>query len=195
MGGHRHTRAHGGPPLALAAGGAPARRRRRAVRLRRRLGQPRARRTRRRRGRPGLPAAPGGSGAASDPARSRARSRRHECCAGDRGVPHPAPRRRPPVCRVVRRAPDLRLRVDDSQRHTHRAGRGVSAGADVGAGCRRPAGQVHRGLVEELIRSMLSSGAITMRSGRLHASAEHSPVPADAMPGHFPRSWPDLTAP
>lgn len=49
--------------------------------------------------------------------------------------------------------------------------------------------------VVELIRSMLASGAITMRSGRLHASAEHSPVAADAIPRHFPRSWPDLDLP
>jgi len=43
-----------------------------------------------------------------------------------------------------------------------------------------------------LIDSMLTSGAITIRDGRLHATADHSPVPPDIWQIPFPATWPAL---
>jgi glyoxylase-like metal-dependent hydrolase (beta-lactamase superfamily II) len=45
-------------------------------------------------------------------------------------------------------------------------------------------------LAAELVDTMLASGAIVLRSGRLHAAAEHTPVPSGSLPVPFPRAWP-----
>jgi glyoxylase-like metal-dependent hydrolase (beta-lactamase superfamily II) len=50
------------------------------------------------------------------------------------------------------------------------------------------------GLAAELVDTMLGSGAIVLRGGRLHAAAEHTPVAAGALRVPFPRAWP-VTAP
>lgn len=42
----------------------------------------------------------------------------------------------------------------------------------------------------DLIDSMLTSGAITIRGDRLHATADHSPVPPDIWQIPFPATWP-----
>lgn len=43
----------------------------------------------------------------------------------------------------------------------------------------------------ELVDSMLRSGAIVLRAGRLHAAAEHTPVAAASLRAvPFPRAWP-----
>ncbi|MYV67208.1 MBL fold metallo-hydrolase, partial [Streptomyces sp. SID2131] len=36
-------------------------------------------------------------------------------------------------------------------------------------------------LAAELVASMLGSGAVALRDGRLHASADHTPVPAGSL--------------
>ncbi len=41
-----------------------------------------------------------------------------------------------------------------------------------------------------LVESMLTSGAILIRSGRLQAAAEHTPVAAGLLRVPFPRAWP-----
>ncbi|MDQ3733415.1 MAG: MBL fold metallo-hydrolase [Actinomycetota bacterium] len=46
-------------------------------------------------------------------------------------------------------------------------------------------------LAAELVETMLRSGAIVLRGGRLHAAAEHTPVPADALNVPLPRAWPE----
>lgn len=43
--------------------------------------------------------------------------------------------------------------------------------------------------VDELIESMLGSGAITIRDNRMVATAEHTPVTADALRVPFPIAW------
>ena len=43
---------------------------------------------------------------------------------------------------------------------------------------------------QELIAAMLANGAIVVRAGRLHASAEHTPVAPRSLPRGFPRAWP-----
>jgi hypothetical protein len=45
-------------------------------------------------------------------------------------------------------------------------------------------------LAAELVDTMLASGAIVLRGGRLHAAAEHTPVPAGSLRVPFPRAWP-----
>jgi hypothetical protein len=45
-------------------------------------------------------------------------------------------------------------------------------------------------LAAELVDTMLRSGAIILRGGRLHAAAEHTPVPAASLRVPFPRAWP-----
>jgi glyoxylase-like metal-dependent hydrolase (beta-lactamase superfamily II) len=49
-------------------------------------------------------------------------------------------------------------------------------------------------LAAELVDTMLGSGAIVLRGGRLHAAAEHTPVAAGSLRVPFPRAWP-ATAP
>jgi glyoxylase-like metal-dependent hydrolase (beta-lactamase superfamily II) len=44
-------------------------------------------------------------------------------------------------------------------------------------------------LATELVDTMLRSGAITRRNDRLHASAEHTPVPPARLPTPHPREW------
>ncbi|MFC8517212.1 MBL fold metallo-hydrolase [Streptomyces sp. NPDC057257] len=46
-------------------------------------------------------------------------------------------------------------------------------------------------LAAELIDTMLRSGAIVLRAGRLHAAAEHTPVDAATLRVPFPRAWPN----
>ncbi|WP_243981824.1 hypothetical protein [Streptomyces sp. NEAU-YJ-81] len=45
-------------------------------------------------------------------------------------------------------------------------------------------------LAAELIDTMLGSGAVVLRDGRLRAAAEHTPVPAEALRVPYPRAWP-----
>lgn len=45
-------------------------------------------------------------------------------------------------------------------------------------------------LATELVEGMLRSGAIALRDGRLRATAEHTPVPAEALRVPYPRTWP-----
>lgn len=45
-------------------------------------------------------------------------------------------------------------------------------------------------LAAELVETMLGSGAIVVRGGRLHAAAEHTPVAAGSLRVPFPRAWP-----
>jgi len=41
----------------------------------------------------------------------------------------------------------------------------------------------------DLLETMLGSGAIQIQDGRLHAAAEHSRVPPQALQAPFPRAW------
>ena len=50
-------------------------------------------------------------------------------------------------------------------------------------------------LAAELVDTMLRSNAVLLRDGRLHASAEHTPVDAESLRVSFPRAWPTATAP
>jgi len=45
-------------------------------------------------------------------------------------------------------------------------------------------------LAAELVDTMLRSGAIIPRDGRLHAAAERTPVAAQSLRVPFPRAWP-----
>ncbi|MET9810860.1 MBL fold metallo-hydrolase [Streptomyces halstedii] len=45
-------------------------------------------------------------------------------------------------------------------------------------------------LAAELVTTMLGSGAIVMRDGRLHAAADHTPVARAALRVPYPRAWP-----
>ncbi|MFI8420780.1 MBL fold metallo-hydrolase [Streptomyces sp. NPDC085479] len=45
-------------------------------------------------------------------------------------------------------------------------------------------------LAEELVTTMLRSGAVVRRDGRLHAAAPHTPVAAGTMRTPYPRAWP-----
>ena len=45
-------------------------------------------------------------------------------------------------------------------------------------------------LAAELVETMLRSGAVVLRGGRLHAAAEHTPVAAGSLRVPFPRAWP-----
>ncbi|MFE5118265.1 MBL fold metallo-hydrolase [Streptomyces sp. NPDC056669] len=45
-------------------------------------------------------------------------------------------------------------------------------------------------LAGELVTTMLASGAVVLRDGRLHAGADHAPVPAAALRVPYPRDWP-----
>jgi hypothetical protein len=49
-------------------------------------------------------------------------------------------------------------------------------------------------LAAELVDTMLDSGAIVLRGGRLHAAAEHTPVAAASLRVPFPRAWPPAAA-
>ena len=50
-------------------------------------------------------------------------------------------------------------------------------------------------LAAELVDTMLDTGAIVLRDGRLHAAAEHTPVTAESLHVPFPRAWPPATPP
>ncbi|MBE4736533.1 MULTISPECIES: MBL fold metallo-hydrolase [Streptomyces] len=45
-------------------------------------------------------------------------------------------------------------------------------------------------LAPELVTTMLRSGAIVLRNGRLHAAADHTPVAPEALRVPYPRAWP-----
>ncbi|MFF4399750.1 MBL fold metallo-hydrolase [Streptomyces sp. NPDC001480] len=50
-------------------------------------------------------------------------------------------------------------------------------------------------LATELTAAMLRSGAVVLRAGRLHATAEHTPVRAESLRVPYPRAWPDASRP
>ncbi|MBL1119638.1 hypothetical protein JK364_46040 [Streptomyces sp. 110] len=45
-------------------------------------------------------------------------------------------------------------------------------------------------LAGELVTTMLGSGAVVLRDGRLHAGADQAPVPAAALRVPYSRDWP-----
>ncbi|KUM99138.1 hypothetical protein AQI95_40560 [Streptomyces yokosukanensis] len=45
-------------------------------------------------------------------------------------------------------------------------------------------------LADELVTTMLRSGAVVLRDGRLHAAADHTPVAAETLRVPYPRAWP-----
>ncbi|WP_234439445.1 MULTISPECIES: hypothetical protein [Streptomyces] len=45
-------------------------------------------------------------------------------------------------------------------------------------------------LTAELVTTMLRSGAVVLRDGRLHAAAGHTPVAPEALRVPYPRAWP-----
>ncbi|UUU22879.1 MBL fold metallo-hydrolase [Streptomyces sp. DSM 40750] len=45
-------------------------------------------------------------------------------------------------------------------------------------------------LATELVTTMLTSGAVVLRDGRLHAAADHTSVAAEALHVPYPRAWP-----
>ncbi|MEV6904134.1 hypothetical protein [Amycolatopsis sp. NPDC051372] len=45
-------------------------------------------------------------------------------------------------------------------------------------------------LATELITTMLRAGSITSRDGKLHATAEHTPVPPSSLRQPPPATWP-----
>ncbi|MFH8597213.1 MBL fold metallo-hydrolase [Streptomyces rimosus] len=51
-------------------------------------------------------------------------------------------------------------------------------------------GRTPEALAAELVATMLGSGAVVLRDGRLHAAADHVAVPAEALRVPFPRAWP-----
>ena len=50
-------------------------------------------------------------------------------------------------------------------------------------------GRTPEELAAELVGTMLRSGAVVLRDGRLHAAAEHVPVPPGSLGAPFPRAW------
>jgi hypothetical protein len=51
-------------------------------------------------------------------------------------------------------------------------------------------GRIPEAFAVELVQSMLGSGAVVRRDGRLHAAAEHTPVAPATLNVPFPRAWP-----
>lgn len=51
-------------------------------------------------------------------------------------------------------------------------------------------GRAPEELAAELVDTMLRSGAVVLRDGRLHAAAEHTPVTAQSLRVPYPRAWP-----
>ncbi|MET7286479.1 MBL fold metallo-hydrolase [Streptomyces sp. NPDC005573] len=51
-------------------------------------------------------------------------------------------------------------------------------------------GRTPETLAAELIGTMLGSGAVVLRDGRLHAAAAHTPVTPEALRVPYPRDWP-----
>ncbi|MFJ2628303.1 MBL fold metallo-hydrolase [Streptomyces sp. NPDC087532] len=49
-------------------------------------------------------------------------------------------------------------------------------------------------LAAELTATMLRSGAVVLRDGRLHAAAEHAPVAPESLRVPYPRAWPAAEA-
>jgi len=56
-------------------------------------------------------------------------------------------------------------------------------------------GRPPEALAAELVDSMLRSGAVVRRHGRLHAAAEHTPVTAESLRLPFPHAWPTAARP
>jgi 3-hydroxyisobutyrate dehydrogenase-like beta-hydroxyacid dehydrogenase len=56
-------------------------------------------------------------------------------------------------------------------------------------------GRTPKALAAELVDSMLRSGAVVRRHGRLHAAAEHIPVTAESLRVPFPHAWPTAARP
>ena len=54
-------------------------------------------------------------------------------------------------------------------------------------------GRTPETLAAELIETMLRSGAIVLRDGRLRATAEHTPVATESLHVPLPRAWPAAT--
>jgi hypothetical protein len=52
-------------------------------------------------------------------------------------------------------------------------------------------GRTPEALAAELVDTMLRSGAIIVRDGRLRAAADHTPVTAESLRVPFPQAWPD----
>jgi hydroxyacylglutathione hydrolase len=51
-------------------------------------------------------------------------------------------------------------------------------------------GRVPDALAAELVQSMLRSGSVVARDGRIHAAAEHVQVVPGSLDVPFPRAWP-----
>ncbi|MFJ9825136.1 MBL fold metallo-hydrolase [Streptomyces sp. NPDC101160] len=51
-------------------------------------------------------------------------------------------------------------------------------------------GRTPEALADELVTTMLGSGAVVLREGRLHAAAEHGPTAPESLRVPFPRAWP-----
>ena len=51
-------------------------------------------------------------------------------------------------------------------------------------------GRAPQALGAELVETMIGSGAVVVRDGRLHAAAEHTPVVPTSLRVPFPREWP-----
>ncbi|MPY56666.1 MBL fold metallo-hydrolase [Streptomyces spongiae] len=47
-------------------------------------------------------------------------------------------------------------------------------------------------LAHELVTTMLRSGAIVLRDGRLHSATDHTPVAAETLRVPYPRAWPGM---
>lgn len=45
-------------------------------------------------------------------------------------------------------------------------------------------------LAAELVTTMVNSGAVALRNGRLHAAADHTPTTAETLHVPYPRAWP-----
>ncbi|SES49531.1 Glyoxylase, beta-lactamase superfamily II [Streptomyces sp. yr375] len=54
-------------------------------------------------------------------------------------------------------------------------------------------GEAPEALAAELVDGMLGSGAIALREGRLHATADHTPVTPESLRVPYPRAWPAAT--
>ena len=185
------TRAHSGPPVPVAATTLAAPHHRRCpVRLRRRLGQHRTRRTRCRRDRTRIPATPirpvptrAAPGARTDP-------RRHGVRADRRATPRPATRRRPrrgglyAARRIFAYALMIRGGIAAAQIEPYLHQRAWLTDAA------RLLDRAPDALAAELVESMLRSGSIVVRQGRIHANAKHTPVTPGSLHVPFPRAWP-----
>jgi hypothetical protein len=58
------------------------------------------------------------------------------------------------------------------------------------AGAARLLGRAPDALAAELVESMLRSGSVVVREGRIHAAAGYVPVMPGSLDVPFPRAWP-----